>query len=254
MIKPIEFKNGQNLTLRGFIHEPDNFDTAVIFLHGFPASNNYAVSTRIGESLEKLNYLVLRFEFSGTNSSDGQLEFKLMSEEVKDIKYAVDFVESNYKFNKLILVGHSTGAIDAALYAYQDTRIDKLVLLGGVGNLKEAISYDFSDEQVEEFLTNGYITFKRENYWTYNKKLNKAFYDEFFILDVLGSLNKFENQVLIIHGENDEDVPASKDPIELDEAAKNSRLVIVKNADHKFLEPEHWGELITEVDNFISVE
>ena len=254
MIKSIEFQNGQKLTLRGFIHEPDSFETAVIFLHGFPASNNYAVSTRIGESLEKLNYLVLRFEFSGTNSSDGQLEFKLMSEEVKDIKYAIDFIQSNYKFNKLILVGHSTGAIDAALYAYQDARIDKLVLLGGVGNLREAVSYDFSDEQVSEFLTNGYITFKRENYWTYNKKLNKAFYDEFFTLDVLGSLNKFENQVLIIHGENDEDVPASKDPIELNEAAKNSRLVIIKNADHKFLDPEHWEELITEVDNFISVE
>lgn len=254
MIKSIEFQNGQKLTLRGFIHEPDSFETAVIFLHGFPASNNYAVSTRIGESLEKLNYLVLRFEFSGTNSSDGQLEFKLMSEEVKDIKYAIDFIQSNYKFNKLILVGHSTGAIDAALYAYQDARIDKLVLLGGVGNLKEAVSYDFSDEQVNEFLTKGYITFKRENYWTYNKKLNKAFYEEFFTLDVLGSLNKFKNQVLIIHGENDEAVPVSKDPIELNEAAKNSRLVIIKNADHKFLEPEHWEELITEVDSFIGSE
>jgi uncharacterized protein len=251
MIKSIEFQNGRTLTLRGFVHEPDNFETAVVFLHGFPASNNYPVSTRIGESLEKLNYLVLRFEFSGTNSSDGQLECKLMSEEVKDIKYAIDFIQSNYKFNELILVGHSTGAIDAALYAYQDARIDKLVLLGGVGNLKEAISYDFSDEQVNEFLTNGYLTFKRKNYWTYNKKLDKAFYDEFFTLDVLGSLNKFEKPVLIIHGEKDEDVPVSKDPIELHKAATNSRLVIIKEADHKFLEQEHWKELITEIDKFI---
>jgi pimeloyl-ACP methyl ester carboxylesterase len=251
MIKSIKFQNGQNLTLRGFIHEPDSFETAVIFLHGFPASNNYPVSTRIGDSLEKLNYLVLRFEFSGTNSSDGQLENKLMSNEVKDIKYAVDFIQSNYKFNKLILVGYSTGAIDAAIYAYQDSRIDKLVLLGGVGNLKEAVRYDFSDEQVSEFLSDGHITFKRENYWTYNKKLSKAFYDEFFTLDVLGSLSKFEKQVLIVHGEYDEDVPSSKDPIELNAVAKNSRLVIIKNADHKFLKAEHWEELIGEVDNFI---
>jgi uncharacterized protein len=252
MIKPIEFQNGKKLTLRGLIHEPDSYETAVVFLHGFPASNNYPVSTRIGESLEKLNYLVLRFEFSGTNSSDGQLEAKLMSEEVNDIKYAIDFIQSNYKFNQLILAGHSTGAIDAALYAFQDDRIHKLVLLGGVGNLKDAVKYDFSDEQVSDFLANGYITFESGNYWTHNKKLNKAFYDEFFTLDVLGSLNKFENPVLIIHGENDEDVPASKDPIELHEAAKNSRLVIIKNADHKFLEPEHWEELITEVDSFIT--
>jgi pimeloyl-ACP methyl ester carboxylesterase len=251
MLKPIQFQNEKKLTLRGFVHEPERFDTAVIFLHGFPASNNYAVSTRIGESLEKLNYLVLRFEFSGTNTSDGDFENKLMSEEVKDIKSAIDYVESNYTFKKLLLVGHSTGAIDAALYAYQDSRIDKLILLGGVGNLKEAVSYDFSNEQVNEFLKNGFLTFKVENHWTYRKKLNKAFYDEFFTLDVLGSLNKFENQVLIIHGEKDEAVPVSKDPLELNEAAKNSRLVIIKNADHKFLESEHWEELISEVDSFI---
>lgn len=254
MIKPIEFQNGSGLALRGFIHEPNSYETAVVFLHGFPASNNYAVSTRIGESLEKLNYLVVRFEFNGTNTSDGEFDNKLMSEEVKDVKSAIDFLDSKYKFKKLILVGHSTGAIDAALYSYQDDRIDKLVLLGGVGNLKEAVSYDFSEEEVNEFLINGYYTFKTENHWTFNKKLNKAFYDEFFTLDVLGSLNKFENPVLIIHGENDEVVSVSKDPIELNEAAKNSRLVIIKNADHKFLDPAHWEELISEVDNFIRIE
>ena len=63
-----------------------------------------------------------------------------------------------------------------------------------------------------------------------------------------------ENPVLIIHGENDEVVSVSKDPIELNEAAKNSRLVIIKNADHKFLDPAHWEELISEVDNFIRIE
>lgn len=253
MFKSIEFKNSEGLTLRGFIHEQNHFDTAVIFLHGFPASNNYSVSTRIGDSLEKLNYLVLRFDFSGTNTSEGEFENKLMSKEVDDIKYAIDFLQLNYNYEKLILVGHSTGAIDAVLYSYQDERIDKLVLLGGVGNLKEAVSYDFSDEDVNEFLTKGYYTFKTENHWTFNKKLNKAFYDEFFTLDVLGSLSQFENQVLIIHGENDEDVPATKDPIELNEAAKDSKLVIIKNADHKFLDTEHWKEFITEVDSFIRI-
>ena len=254
MIKPIEFQNGKGLTLRGSIHEPNHFDTAVVFLHGFPASNNYLVSTRIGDSLEKLNYLVLRFEFSGTNTSDGEFENKLMSKEVDDIKYAIDFLQSNYNYEKLILIGHSTGAIDAALYSYQDERIDKLVLLGGVGNLKDAVSYDFSENQVNEFISHGYITYSIENHWTYSKSLSKAFYDEFFTLDVLGSLNKFKNPVLIIHGENDEDVPVTKDPIELHEAAKDSKLVIIKNADHKFLDTEHWKELITEVDSFIRIE
>jgi uncharacterized protein len=251
MVKAIEFHNGIKLTLRGFIHEPDNFETAVVFLHGFPASNQYAVSTRIGESLEKLNFLVLRFDFSGTDSSDGKLASKLMSEEVKDVKYAIDFIQSNYSYKQLILIGHSTGAIDASLYAHQDSRINKLILLGGVGSLKDAVSYDFSNAQVNDFLKKGYVIFNNENYWTHNQKLNKAFYDEFFTLDVLGSLRKYENSVLIIHGEHDEDVPVSKDPIELSQAAKKSKLVIIKNADHKFLNTKHWEEVIIHINDFI---
>jgi pimeloyl-ACP methyl ester carboxylesterase len=170
---------------------------------------------------------------------------------LKEIAYAIRFLESNYRYNKLILVGHSTGAIDAALYACQDHRIDQLILLGGVGNLKEAVSYDFSEAQVNDFLKQGYILYYAEDYWIHNKKLSKAFYDEFFTLDVLGELYKYNGPVLIIHGEKDEAVPFSKDPIELKNAAKNAQLVIIHDADHQFLEPAHWEEVISTMDEFI---
>ncbi len=250
MIKPIAFQNKKGLTLRGFVHEPSAYDTAVIFLHGFPASNDYPVSMRIGDSLEKLNYLVLRFEFSGTKNSDGEFEFKRMSEEVNDIRYAIDFLQANYQYKKLILIGHSTGAIDAALYACNDGRIDKLILLGGVGNLKEAVSYDFSEKQVNDFLTQGYIIFDYEGHWAFGKKLYKTFYDEFFTLDVLGQLHQFDGPVLIVHGEKDEAVPVSKDPLELKAAAKAAKLVVIKDANHQFLEPKHWEQVISEINNF----
>ena len=129
MKKPISFKNTYGLTLRGFAYLPKKYDTAVLFLHGFPGHCQGKTASRIGRTLSKLGYLTMVFDFSGTRTSDGKFADKLMSKEVADIKHAIDFLFKNYHFKKLVVLGHSTGAIDAALYAYRDKRISKLVLM-----------------------------------------------------------------------------------------------------------------------------
>lgn len=254
-IKPVSFKNGRGLTLRGFVHEPKKYDTAIVFLHGFPGSNESSVSKRIGKSFGELGYLVLKFDFSGTRSSEGKFEDKTMSKEVQDVKYAINFLKKNYNFKKLVLIGTSTGAIDAALYAHRDKRISKVVLMGCAGNLKHAARYDFTDEQVRDFWTRGYIIYKSKTgkkWWAHNKKLKKAFYDEFFTLDLLGSIHKFHKPLLIIHGQNDKDVPFDKNIPELFKAAnKPKKIVIIKNADHSCSTPKNWRDVVYNISKFI---
>ena len=251
MKKAIEFKNSQGLTLRGFVHEPKKYDTAVIFLHGFPSSCRGFTAPRIAASLEKLRYLTLIFDFSHTASSDGKFEDKLISKEVSDIKSAIDFLKDNYTFNKLVVIGHSTGAIDAALYAHKDKRVDKLVLMGAESDLKHSVRYDFTDEQVRDFWTKGYITYKRPGKWYHNKRLKKAFYDEFFTLHIPKAIKKYKKPLLIIHGEKDEAIPLS-DPRELFKTAnKPKKLVIIRDADHRFIKPVHFKKLVKSIHRFI---
>jgi len=137
MKQPISFKNRYGLTLRGFISHPKRYDTAVIFLHGFPGSCHGFTAQRMITALGK-KHLALIFDFSHTNTSDGKFEDKLMSKEVSDIKSAIDFLEDNYSYRQLVIIGHSTGAIDASLYAHRDKRISKLVLMGAESDTKQA--------------------------------------------------------------------------------------------------------------------
>ncbi len=67
--KAIKFKNERKLILRGYVHEPKKYDTAVIFLHGFPG-DMFGTAQRMCKSLSKLGYLVMRFNFSGTGTSE----------------------------------------------------------------------------------------------------------------------------------------------------------------------------------------
>ncbi|MBI2666515.1 alpha/beta fold hydrolase [Candidatus Woesearchaeota archaeon] len=240
-MQKISFKNNFGLTLRGTIFKPKKYTTAIIFCHGFPSSAEGSSPKRFAKFFQQMGYLVMLFSFSGSGSSEGKFEDKLMSQEVKDIKSAVDFLSEHYEYNQLVLIGHSTGAIDAALYAHTDKRVDKLVLLGGVSKLSEAVRYDFTDEQVRDFWKKGYIVYHRAKSWVHKKKIKRAFYDEFFQLDVLGSLKKFKKPLLIIHGEKDEAIPVQKDPQELYAAANQpKKLLIIKNADHRFSKLQ-WG-------------
>lgn len=251
MIQKIEFKNGRGLTLRGFISVPKKYDTALVFLHGFPGSCQGSTATRLLQAAAKINYLLMVFSFSHTPPSDGKFEDKLMSKEVEDIKYAIGFLEKNYNYKQLILAGISTGAIDASLYAYKDTRIDKLILMGAESDTRHSVHYDFTDEQVHDFWTKGYIIYNRPDHWVQGKKLKKAFYDEFFRLDIPAAVKKYRKPLLIIHGEKDEAVPL-KDAQELFKMAnKPKELVIIKSADHRFSRPKEFGKVTKVIKKFI---
>jgi pimeloyl-ACP methyl ester carboxylesterase len=259
MQKSISFRNREGLTLRGVVHRPKGYSAekgiAVLLLHGFPGSGFRKSSRRYAVELERKGYLCMRFDFSGTNKSDGNFADKLMSREVDEVKYAIDFLQKNFGFKKLVLYGHSTGAIDASLYSCRDKRISKLILSGGLLHLNNAARYDFTDENVKDFWTKGYIVYGRKKgwrkSWVTGKRLKKAFYDEFFTLDIPGSMRKYKKPLLVIHGEKDEAVPL-KCALELYAFAhKPKKLIVVKGADHSYKKPAQFRKAIAEICRFI---
>lgn len=250
MIKKVAFKNNKGLTLRGILHVPRRFDTALVYCHGFPSSTRGSTSRRVGRDFGK-KFLTLRFDFSGTPTSDGKFEDKRMSEEVADIRSAIDFLFRHYSFKQLVLMGHSTGAIDASLYAHSDKRVSKLVLTGAVHDLANAARYDFTDYQMNEFWKKGFIVYRRLKHWVNGKKLKKAFYDEFFTLDIPRAIKKFRKPILIIHGERDF-IPWDKEGYALFKFANRpKKFVLIKGADHGFNLPSEWRSVVRHIIKFI---
>jgi len=250
MLKKVSFKNKRGLTLWGLLHIPKRFDTAVVFCHGFPSHLKGFSAGRIGKSLGS-RYLTLRFSFSHTPPSDGRFEDKLMSREAADIRSAIDFLYKNFSFRQLVLIGHSTGAIDASLYAHTDRRVSKLILTGAVHDLKNAARYDFTDYQVNEFWKKGCIVYHRPGKWVNGKKLKKAFYDEFFTLDIPRAIKKYQRPLLIIHGEQDI-IPWNTEGYALYKLANRpKRFILIKGADHSFSAPREWRSVVSRIIKFI---
>lgn len=251
MLHNVKFKNQKGQTLIGIVHEPKKYDTAVVVCHGFP-SNMTGTSNRVCRGLTAQGYLCLRFDFSGSGKSEGRFEDKLMSQETKEIKYAIDHLQKNYKFSKLALLGGSTGAIDVALYAHKDKRISKLILSGMVYKLDEAVRYDFTDKMVHDFWTKGYIKYNKPGKWYHNKKLRKAFYDEFFKRDTLAAVKKYHGPLLIIHGGKDQAVPLENAKKLFKAANKPKKLAVIPGADHNYHGREKTKRMIEVLAGFIA--
>jgi pimeloyl-ACP methyl ester carboxylesterase len=232
-IKSISFRNYKGVMLRGFIHEPESYEHAAIFLHGFPGSCS-GTAKGICNGLARQGILCMRFDFSGTDTSDGNFEDKLISRETREIRDAVDFIRKNHKFRTLSLIGTSTGAIEAGLYAHTDRRICRLVLMGTVFDLGNSARYDFTDRMVRDFWTKGYITYRRPGKWYDGKRLSKRYYDEFFRLDLPGPVERFRRPLLIIHGERDEAIPLSEARAMYRHARQPKKMVIIKGAGHQY--------------------
>ena len=143
MEKPVTFVNRNGCRLFGMLYLPDEPPRRRI---GIIISVN-AVKYRAGtfrlhvllaRALCALGYSVLSFDPEGIGDSEGEFDFKLLSEHYYDIqtgKYsndlsdAIDFFWKECQLESLLLLGLCGGAISVLMEAGNDDRVSGLVLL-----------------------------------------------------------------------------------------------------------------------------
>lgn len=143
MEKPVTFRNRNGRTLFGMLHLPN---AAVNRRIGVLISVN-AIKYRLGtfrlhvllaRRLCALGYTVFSFDPEGIGDSEGEFEYKLLSEHYYDIqvgKYtndlrdAVEYFRGECHLDSLVTLGLCGGAISILLEAADDPRIDGLILL-----------------------------------------------------------------------------------------------------------------------------
>jgi pimeloyl-ACP methyl ester carboxylesterase len=137
MEKPVTFVNRNGCRLFGMLYEPDSVQSRRI---GIVISVN-AVKYRVGTfrlHVLLLGYSVLSFDPEGIGDSEGNFDYKLLSEHFYDIqtgKYsndlsdAIDFFWKECRLDSLLLLGLCGGAISVLMEAGGDARVSGLILL-----------------------------------------------------------------------------------------------------------------------------
>ena len=134
----LEFENDAGETLAGLLETPpDNIVTQryAIFAHCFTCGKDIAAASRISRALAAHGIAVLRFDFTGLGSSDGDFANSNFSSNVQDLISAAEKLKAGYAAPQL-LIGHSLGGAAVLAAAHQIESIRAVATIGSPATAK----------------------------------------------------------------------------------------------------------------------
>ncbi len=222
MSEKVIFKNSKGMKLVGIL-ETAKTDKIVILAHGFTSNKDRPKIVQTAEAFSKEGYATLRFDFTDSGESDkagitvaGQLD---------DLKSTIEFARKK-GYTKIGLIGSSLGGLLSVL-AY-DRDIFTMVLIAPVTAAKTPTM--FKDPKMrKEIEEKGYTIIKTGEF-----RVEKQYLEERESINQAEILSKVKCPVLIIHGDKDIDVPLEHSKNAMKYLPPESKLEIIKGADHDF--------------------
>lgn len=203
----VQFENDEGRQLSGTLDLPKTPVTDyALFAHCFTCTHNLKSATNISRSLTDAGIAVLRFDFTGLGSSDGEFADTNFSSNVADLLAAARFLEAEYAAPS-ILIGHSLGGT-AVLQAAAS--VASAVAVATIGSPADPahVAHLFGDARDElESSGQANVSIGGRPF-----TVKKQFLDDLEQHDLFASVGKLRKALLIMHAPLD-------DIVEIDNAA-----------------------------------
>ncbi len=207
------------MRLSGILHLPENeHPPCVIASHGLLSSKESEKYIALGDRISTAGMAMLRFDFRGIGESEGTEEDNTISKKMADLGSAVQFIRSHLGLGtRLGLVGSSLGGFLSLIRASKDEGIEATVIW--------ATPLHLDDLETKE---------QKEDY----PLPPKAFFEDLPKHRLLPILPGVSN-CLVIHGEEDELVPAEEAHRIFRHLSLPKELHVIGGADHRLTGPDH---------------
>lgn len=244
----VSFFNSNGEMLHGIVRVPEGAGKfpAVILCHGFALNKDHELMFGLWDAISRAGFLCLRFDFTGHGESKGSFRELTISQEIRDIKNAVEFLKATNIVDekRIAVVGHSLGASVAMLAAAQE-KICAVAEIAGIARLDDFINSKFSDFQIREWKRKGFVQF-------YNfDELSADLLRDIERHDILEALKKIKCPLLIVHGTDDTEIPFENAREIFNHANSPKVLELIEGADHFFRNAGHRERLYEVVLEFL---
>jgi uncharacterized OsmC-like protein/fermentation-respiration switch protein FrsA (DUF1100 family) len=222
-----QFPGSEGQQLAAALDTPDGPVRAyALFAHCFTCGKDVLAAKRIAVALAAKGIAVLRFDFTGLGSSEGDFANSTFSSNVADLVGAADHLRKTYEAPAL-LIGHSLGGAAVLAAAGQIPEATAIVTIGApsdpihvTGHFADSIETIRKDGQAQVSLAGRPFTIKRE------------FLDDIAEHSLMGHIAKLHKALLVMHAPTDDTVSIDN-ATRIFVAAKHPKsFVSLSGADH----------------------
>lgn len=210
---PITFKNKQGLQLAGIFHLPDKQPLLekenepkhplVIISHGFDGTKEDKKAVETARALREEGIAVLRFDFEGCGDSEGKFKEMTITKEVDDLNSAFKAIrkQADLSPDKIGLIGSSLGTVVSALFVQKfEVPVKAMVFWSQGFNQRDLFKLWHEPKDLEQVKEKGFVI-------QGSKKIGLDYIEENREKDYSSVLSEISVPILLIQGEQDEDVP-----------------------------------------------
>ncbi len=218
----------------------------VLILHGFNASKDMPLLTELATQLNAQGIATLAFDFNGHGQSEGAFVDMTIPNELEDARRAYQYARQLPHVSSVALVGHSQGAIVAAMLAGElgAAQIKALALMSPSPELKEDVAsgslfgVTFDPKNPPQFITlrNGL-------------KVGHDYLQTTQQIPVYEESAKYTGPVLVLHSQDDQLVPYQYGQ-QMSAVYQNARLETLHGFDHNFTQDTPAADKL--VTNFLT--
>jgi pimeloyl-ACP methyl ester carboxylesterase len=239
---PVEFRNRVGERIDHVFHpgkDAAKHDTLVIIAHGLTGNLDRPQLAALANGLADRGWPCLRITYPGNGNSEGDFRDCTITKEITDLTSIIDGLPSG---TRIAYCGHSMGAAVGALAAAKDARIQLLVSLAGMVHTAAFYEREFGSLEPD-----------KDCLWDEPEfPLSQTFAEDLRgIGNVLESAARVNIPWLLLHGVEDDLVPAqdSRDVFAVTAGAK--KIVEIPGAGHSFDESTY-PVLIEETDAWLN--
>lgn len=171
-----------------------------VFAHCFTCSKDFPAASRISEGLAARGFGVLRFDFTGLGSSDGDFANTNFSSNVDDLVRAAEFLGET-EGAPALLVGHSLGGAAVLAAAPRIPSVEAVVTLAAPADPAHVVEHFGASTEAIERDGQARVTLAGRDF-----TIKKQFLDDLAEHEGRGGLGALDAALLVMHGPLDRTV------------------------------------------------
>ncbi|MDX8406897.1 MAG: alpha/beta hydrolase [Mariprofundaceae bacterium] len=197
-VESVSFHSTEGHSLAARLHRPEQHSgRAALFAHCFTCSKDTPAASRISRALAELGFAVLRFDFTGLGSSEGDFSESSFSSNVADVEAAAGWL-ADQDLSPQLLIGHSLGGAAVLAAASRIASVEAVATLASPSDPSH-ITHMFAG-QLQEIESNGAANVDiAGRAFT----VKRAFVDDLSDHDLLAQVRDLNQALLIFHSPED---------------------------------------------------